>query len=223
HNCKYFNIWIYDNLFKELVNLNRPKSTFVQSKITEFWKLYNVTNECKWQFPSCTNNKVYVKLKELYDYALNYKILDHYLNSQKDPCIQKLQEYLQKSINLYNLVKSEYKSNKIKHPCKAYYDIREIYGNKKIAQLQCNNVISDNEAYSVIAGKLQKQQEGADYKEIITQEIAMENSHSHGSGFDLGDKQYVSSHTNSYSSMAITLTLLGTLFIFFFLHRIRFP
>ncbi|SBT73329.1 hypothetical protein POWCR01_000104100 [Plasmodium ovale] len=57
-------------------------------------------------FPTYNNTKVYDKLKDLYDYALNYKILDYYLNSQKDPCIQKNQKIRSFDVNEENINQS---------------------------------------------------------------------------------------------------------------------
>ncbi|SBT73629.1 Plasmodium vivax Vir protein, putative, partial [Plasmodium ovale] len=123
YKCKYLHLWVHDQLLKLKEKCNSS------------------------DFISYLDKTDYIKEKSLYDYALNYENLENlYGKTDIISCTTKIAEYIRKSKELYNKVKSECepsKNTKIQRSCNALKDIQTIYPNDELLKLECKR-IEDN-------------------------------------------------------------------------------
>ncbi|SBS82020.1 PIR Superfamily Protein [Plasmodium ovale curtisi] len=213
--CKYLNMWIYESLLKEIPNPLDPRYTFIITKIIEFWDHYKVPkNECTWDFTSYINENDYKKMKNLYDYALNYNILQFYFKKRNDPCTAKDNAYIQQSVQLFENVKDECKPDSIKPYCIALREILIIYKEDELSKLSCNRILSDDEVYNEVEEKLRKQQEGVVFHEYISQ-----GSYAQPPDSLAATEQDTDSISNSPNAITIFVPFLGLLSTFLLLYK----
>ncbi|SBS92744.1 PIR Superfamily Protein [Plasmodium ovale curtisi] len=145
YKCKYLSLWAYDRLSK----LKEVKEATMMSTLLGIWsKSKQYEAECSpTDFPAYRYNTDYIKEKSLYDYALNYEHLEnHCKTSDIIPCTTKLAEYITKSKELYNQVKSECeagKKNYIQRSCTTLRNIETIYSNAELLKLECKRIEDD--------------------------------------------------------------------------------
>ncbi|SBT59281.1 PIR Superfamily Protein [Plasmodium ovale wallikeri] len=144
YKCKYLSLWVHDRLSK----LKGVDETTMKSTLFGIWGESKNFEKCSSSdFGSYLNSADYIKEKNLYDYALNYEDLENrYRKTDIIPCTTKIAEYIRKSKELYNKIKSECepsKNTKIQRSCNALKDIQTIYPNDELLKLECKR-IEDN-------------------------------------------------------------------------------
>ncbi|SBT52711.1 PIR Superfamily Protein [Plasmodium ovale wallikeri] len=154
--CQYFNLWIYERLPKELGKVDDEKSQSIINKIKDIWNDYNLKETCSWDFISYINEINYIKIKQLYDYALNYSVLLSHFDVQKKTCTDKDKQLILENIKLYELVKRECETNSDTGNllCTALGNIRSIYTNDELSKLTCNGKISNEDIQRVVQNSL---------------------------------------------------------------------
>ncbi|SBT55102.1 PIR Superfamily Protein [Plasmodium ovale wallikeri] len=213
--CKYLNMWIYECLLKEIPDSHDRRYTFIKKKIIEFWKHFKVPeNECTWDFISYINENDYKKMKNLYDYALNYNILQFYFKKRNDPCTAKDNAYIQQSVQLFDKVKDECKSDSIEPYCIALREIIKIYKDDELSKLSCNRILSDEEVYNEVDEKLSKQQEG-----VVFHEYSSQGSYAQPPDSLAATEQGTDSVSDSPNAITIFVPFLGLLPTFLLLYK----
>ncbi|SBT02297.1 PIR protein [Plasmodium ovale] len=144
YKCKYLSMWAHDRLSK----LNKAEKATIMSTLLGIWSKSTNFNKCdSSDFPAYVDHTDYVKEKSLYDYALNYEELENRCKtSDMIPCTTKLAEYITKSKELYNQVKSECeagKKNYIQRSCTTLRNIETIYSNAELLKLECKRIEDD--------------------------------------------------------------------------------
>ncbi|SBS81996.1 PIR protein [Plasmodium ovale] len=220
YRCRYFNIWIYEKLKKLFPNIKDPKYTTMQTKIISFWNSYKQDKECNWDFPSyIINNNQYDKMKDLYDYALNYEMLKLDIENNNYPCTHEISNYIEKSIQLYNEIKRECAVT-VEHKkyCAALNEIKDIYGNEQLTKLKCSKVLSSEEATTQVEEILERRLDGVQFREVDTHYgIQATDEHSRDTG--LVNQQVTTSFSDSTDAMTVVLPLVGILLTFFVLYK----
>ncbi|SBT52032.1 PIR Superfamily Protein [Plasmodium ovale wallikeri] len=221
HRCTFLNIWIYERLSKEKINLNSTKYALIKSKIINFWDDFKMRKEeCSWDFVSYINQTDYDKMKRLYDYALNYKMLEFHIERNKYPCSQEDDDYIKKSIQLYNQAKSEcVHDTTSKKYCKAFSDITNIYTKDELSLLECKKTLSSDEAHREIQSMLEKQGQGVEFREVAVDAHGILEQRAHSSDVTLRSSEEISPYPALPSAMATVSPILGILLTFFVLHK----
>ncbi|SBT55141.1 PIR Superfamily Protein [Plasmodium ovale wallikeri] len=220
YRCRYFNIWVYEKLKKLFPDIKDPKCTTMQTKIMSFWDSYKKDKKCNWDFPSyIINNDQYDKMKDLYDYALNYEMLKLDIENYNYPCTHEISNYIEKSIQLYNEMKEECGvTEEHKKYCVALNEIKDIYGNEQLTKLKCTKVLSSEEANTEIETMLKRQVDGVEFREVTTHD-SMQVTDEHSRDTDLVSQQVTTSFSDSTNHMTVALPLVGTLLTFFVLYK----
>ncbi|SBT00557.1 PIR Superfamily Protein, partial [Plasmodium ovale curtisi] len=144
YRCKYLNLWIKSHLLK----YNNTEQALVISKCLSFWDEFDKNRDkCNSEFLNYTNEDDYTKTKYLYDYALNYRMLDYYFVQKKDRCTKEDDIYIKKSIDLYKEAELYCKNpNGHKKYCGALNDIKNEYSQGQLLKITCNEIITTETA-----------------------------------------------------------------------------
>ncbi|SBT84043.1 PIR protein, partial [Plasmodium ovale] len=220
YRCTFLNMWIHERLLKEKINLNNTKYSLIKGEIIKLWDHFNMPKEeCPWDFVSYIDQTDYDKMKRLYDYALNYKMLKFDIESNKYPCSQENDSYIKRSIELYTQAKSEcLQDTTNKKYCKALNDIRTIYTKDELSSLECNKIVSHEAAQKEIAEMLEKQVQGVHFREVVNEHAILQQN-AHSSDGALSNPEDISPYSASSSAMATVSPILGILVTFFALHK----
>ncbi|SBT84193.1 PIR protein [Plasmodium ovale] len=214
HKCNFLNLWAYHRLSK----FKGEEHYNVKKFIIDHWynyKDYETCNSTEFVL-YLARDADYIKAKQLYDYALNYyKLKEHHYDNDI-PCTSKEQEYIRKSIELYQGIKSECEDNNKAHIsyCMAYKEIKKINPNDGLLNLQCKKV-GDVTVYSSGARNdlgemktLQHRLQGVGPEREVSKEFT--------SGLAPPE---VGSSTGSHQAMATAVPILGISSIFFLLYK----
>lgn len=157
-------------------------------------------------------------LKKIYDYSQDYPTILNKISVNDNKCSKSYKDYIQEHSDLYNQLKQKCSS---KHePCYSIFNyIKENSSNIDLSKLECT------ESESVVTshaegrdGLSQKSLSSGRDEKMLREEDSFSESHSQ---FTAGS--YVnpsSSHSTSYTSFAITFSLLGGLFFFLVLYKV---
>ncbi|SBT73072.1 Plasmodium vivax Vir protein, putative [Plasmodium ovale] len=220
--CTFLNIWIYEYLVKEKLNLNDLKSAFIKGRIVKFWNEYDFKNTCDYDFIYYSNKVDYDRMKKMYEFALNFEKLYFFIKTSNDPCTSEDAQYIQDSFKLYKEVESEcqpeleivseYNTKRIH--CDALTDIYNFYGKSKLSELTCTTTMSAEEVLKKI-----KERESRELGNVVFREIESEDSRLDSFEKHLSPFEEASSPSDSHNAMAITFPLLGVLSIFYSLYK----
>ncbi|SBT01981.1 PIR Superfamily Protein [Plasmodium ovale curtisi] len=139
--CKYFNLWMYEHFSSIYSNLKGAEATSTIQKIISIWNSYKLKDECTKDFISFIGYTNYKKMKELYDYVLNYKYL--LLGTDKDnlKCTTEENAYIKDSISLYEEVKQDCRTDREeKQYCVVIDDIDQVYSKGELSTLNCHEI-----------------------------------------------------------------------------------
>ncbi|SBS99702.1 PIR Superfamily Protein [Plasmodium ovale curtisi] len=221
YKCQYLNLWICERLPKELGKMDDKNSQRVISKIKNIWNDYNLKGICAFDFISYINYPNYTRMKQLYDYALNYRVLQSYFDEQKKPCTNEDKRLILENIKLYELVKSKCETNSGTDSllCTALGNIRSIYTNDELSKLTCNGKITEDD----IQREIQNSLEELDSK-TNPDVVAMPSSGENGrivEEFKSGavTPEETSSFSTSSKATSVVFPLISTVFIFFSLYK----
>ncbi|SBT52291.1 PIR Superfamily Protein [Plasmodium ovale wallikeri] len=220
YKCQYLNLWICERLPKELGKTDNENSQRIIDKIKNIWNDYNLTGVCALDFISYINDPNYIRMKQLYYYALNYSILNSYFDTQKKLCTDEDKQLILENIKLYELVKRECETNYGTDSllCTALGNIRSIYTNDELSKLTCNGKISKEDIQREIQNSLEERDSNpapdgemptsGDYGRIVEEfrsgAITPEES---------------SLFSNSSKATSVVFPLISTVFIFFSLYK----
>ncbi|SBT83072.1 PIR protein [Plasmodium ovale] len=221
YKCKYLSLWAYDRLSKlKGVNEATMMSTLlgIWGKSTNFKKCYSS------DLPAYSNNKDYIKEKSLYDYALNYEDLENlYGKTDIIPCTKKLAEYIRKSIEMCNTVKSECEPSRntnFQRSCTALKDIQTIYPKDELLNLECKRIEDENTHSREVEGSRAMLQQKRQH------EGHLKDHRSSGLGLDFTEDASTGPHASedasspdSHKAIGTTLPILGVLSIGFVLYK----
>ncbi|SBT56207.1 PIR Superfamily Protein [Plasmodium ovale wallikeri] len=214
YRCKYLNLWVYERISK----FDQTTLTSIKSKILGIWKDYTVKNNCTPEFIEYIYEDDYKKSKSLYDYALNYEILELDFMQSKKRCTKEDDKYIRENIDLYKKAKDYCKSDEEhrKH-CSALKVIEKVYPNE-LSKLECNEIVTaetlklleglPTEEDACVRGQPTSERQCTTRKSLENAESAFADSQ--------GEACIC---PNSSSSVAIILPLLGSIFIFFILYK----
>ncbi|SBT55713.1 PIR Superfamily Protein [Plasmodium ovale wallikeri] len=142
YKCNYLNLWAYDRLSE----LEKNEQLNTKSSILTIWiksEQYK-KGECDpSQFATYSNSTDHLTEKKLYDYALNYYELNfRYKENDIIACTRNIAEYISESKELYKKVEQEckHKDAHVKRPCSALENIKTIYPNNELLNLECKSV-----------------------------------------------------------------------------------
>ncbi|SBT52301.1 PIR Superfamily Protein [Plasmodium ovale wallikeri] len=139
--CKYFNLWIYEHLSGIYSNMNDTEATSTITKIISIWRNFNLKDNCTKYFISFIGYPQYKKMKELYDYALNYKYLLLGTDKDKLKCTTEENAYIEDSIRLYQEVKQDCSTDKDeKGYCVVIDDIEKEFSMGELSTLKCHEI-----------------------------------------------------------------------------------
>ncbi|SBT01718.1 PIR Superfamily Protein [Plasmodium ovale curtisi] len=221
--CKFLNIWLYEYLVKEKMNLTDTKSAFIKGKIIEFWSKYNFRNKCDYDFIYYSDkNNDYDRMKKMYEFALNFEKLNFFIKTSNDPCTTEDEKYIQESFKLYEEVESECKSepefsseyNTKRIHCDAFRNIDNFYSKSKLSELKCTTTMSAEEALRKIQEK-----ENRGLHQVVFREITSADPYLGSSDNQLSPSEEASSPSDSHNAMAITFPFLGVLSLFYSLYK----
>ncbi|SBS94737.1 PIR Superfamily Protein [Plasmodium ovale curtisi] len=214
YRCKYLNLWVYENISK----FDKTISTSIKSKILGIWNDYTVKNNCTPEFIEYIHEDDYKKSKSLYDYALNYEILELDFMNCKKPCTKEDDKYIKENIDIYKQAKDYCKSDEEHRKyCSALKVIEKVYPNK-LSKLYCNEVVTV-ETLKIL--ERFTTEEDTDVKGQPSSERQCPTRRT----LENTESAFVVSQCeacicpNSSNSLAIALPLLGSIFIFFILYK----
>ncbi|SBT83603.1 PIR protein [Plasmodium ovale] len=221
YKCQYLNLWICERLPKELGKTDNENSQHIINKIKDIWNDYNLKETCSWDFISYINDPNYIRMKQLYDYALNYITLNSYFDTQKKSCTDEDKKLILENIKLYELVKRECETNSDTGSllCTALENIRSIYTNDELSKLTCNGKITEDD----IQREIQNSSEELDSK-ADPDVGAMLPSGDNGKiveAFKSGalNPEETSLFSTSSKATSVVFPLISTVFIFFSLYK----
>ncbi|SBT01391.1 PIR Superfamily Protein [Plasmodium ovale curtisi] len=221
YKCKYLSLWVHDRLSK----IKEVDETTMKSTLFGIWgESENFENCNSSDFGSYLDSADYIKEKSLYDYALNYEDLENlYGKTDIIPCTTKLAEYIRKSIELYNKVKSECepsKNNKIQRSCTALKDIQSIYPKDELLNLKCKRIEDESTPSREVEGSRtqpqhERQHEG-NLKDHRSSVLGLDFTEDASTGPYASED---ASSPDSHKAIGSTLPILGVLSIGFVLYK----
>ncbi|SBT55729.1 PIR Superfamily Protein [Plasmodium ovale wallikeri] len=210
HKCNFLNLWAYHRLSK----FEGEEHYNVKKFIIDHWynyKDYETCNSTEFVL-YLARDADYIKAKQLYDYALNYyKLKEHHYDNDI-PCTSKEQEYIRKSIELYQGIKSECEHNNKAHIsyCMAYKEIKEIHPNDGLLNLQCKTVEDETVSSSGGRNELGEMETVHQQQQVVGPQG---DRIAHDSSYGLH------SPSGSHQAMATAVPILGISSIFFLLYK----
>ncbi|SBT51980.1 PIR Superfamily Protein [Plasmodium ovale wallikeri] len=221
YRCKYFNLWICDRISNILNNFKDPKFSGIKEKIQEIWRKSDINGKCGCHFISYIEDSNYSEIKNLYDYALNYKNLQHYFDKGKITCSAKDKKYIKESLILYRNVKDlcKTKSEQNKLLCEALKDTESIYNNDQLSKLTCNGELLVDETSREFQQMSQSQTADTQVQDGTVKSPIVDVSLTEMSSFPAPTSDGITQVSSSYKAMTISFPLVSILFIFFILYR----
>ncbi|SBT59455.1 PIR Superfamily Protein [Plasmodium ovale wallikeri] len=138
--CNYLNCWIYDRLIKMKFNRTDGFYTTIISSIANYFNDFKASDKCSYDFYHIDKDN-FIKIKELYDYALNYEMIKYYIDKDDFECSVEDDKYIKNSIDLYKRLKSDCSSDSYaKTYCVVFTHIDKAYGNNELTSLECTKV-----------------------------------------------------------------------------------
>ncbi|KMZ79016.1 hypothetical protein PVIIG_00408 [Plasmodium vivax India VII] len=194
YKCKYLNMWIYDRLSSIYPNVRGKEATRVIQSILTLWGDFSFTDKCdKYFFDYIYNNNIndnYNNMKKLYDYALNYGLINFYIEQGDYKCTPKVEEYIRHSIELYKQVKDDCQIYaKEKFHCDVLSDITKYIREEELLGLKCKNVVNHPPPAEIGGEKASK---GMDLATAHTPEINQHSSREPGN--DLASPPHQQEH-----------------------------
>ncbi|SBT55107.1 PIR Superfamily Protein [Plasmodium ovale wallikeri] len=217
--CVYFNLWICEHLIKILGNFKHPKFDQIKTKIMDFWNQHNLEKTCKANFISYIGDPNYTKIKELYEYALNYESLKKYFDVGERSCSGKDREYIEKSLKLYEQVKHECELETESLLCNALKKVREEYKEDKLSKLSCNGTIDLEKIKSEVQQSLADRESLSQPQVTSFQTRADEVTVGDFSTTQLPNADGGVKFSGYNKAMSISFPMLGILFTFFVLYK----
>ncbi|SBT02863.1 PIR Superfamily Protein [Plasmodium ovale curtisi] len=221
YRCKYFNLWICDRISNVLNNFKDPKFSDIKEKIQDIWRKSDINEKCSCYFISYIEDYNYTKIKNLYDYALNYHNLQRYFHEGRRTCSAKDKEYIKESLILYrnvkDLCKTKYDTNKLL--CEVLNDINSVYNNDQLSKLTCNGELLIDETSRGFQQTSESQT--SDTKVLVgTVKSQMEDvSPTEMSSFPASTSDGIPQVSYYHKAMTIFFPSVSILFIFFILYR----
>ncbi|SBT55106.1 PIR Superfamily Protein [Plasmodium ovale wallikeri] len=215
HSCKYFNLWICDRMSKELVNLNVDKYNNIKNKIKEIWNDYELIKECKPDFISYMDDMNYNKIKNLYEYALNYDTLVKYYDQRGSLCSMEYKKYIEESLKTYEEAKHKCSSDTESLLCIALKDVRAVYNKEELSNITCNGTISLEKIRREVKQSLVPEVAHLDTQESRVASIDVERLSTGQYDTYITTPEGESSVSSSYKATLIVFPLFGILFILF--------
>ncbi|SBT58924.1 PIR Superfamily Protein [Plasmodium ovale wallikeri] len=214
-NCKVVNYWMFDHLYKNIFKkVGDNKKTEFFAKVMETWyNSFSGDNKCNLEPFFLNGDATFNELKTLYDYALNYPTIKHYLTKNGLKCIQDIKNYIDQSLNVYNNLNDHCKSNsKEEERCKLFQRINQKHNYDELSNLKCTEVVHNSISLGVTlsdgvtVGHLQEE---SDRKSLML------------SKGDSGEKSPVNTPDQGTSStiIAVLFPLFGILLISFILYK----
>ncbi|SBT02793.1 PIR Superfamily Protein [Plasmodium ovale curtisi] len=202
HKCSYLNLWAYYRLSKLPVEEYNKMRKF----IIDHWNLFEDYEKCSsTEFVLyLTSDTDYKKAKRLYDYSLNYYKLKELHYDNDISCTSKEQEYIRKSIELYQVIKAECEGINKEHIsyCRAYKEIKKIHPNDILLELKCKKVEHGSETSRIDGIGL-----SGDLLGHGSQEVTETSSYG------------LHSTSGSHKAIGTPVPILGVLSIGFILHK----
>ncbi|SBT74335.1 PIR protein [Plasmodium ovale] len=215
YQCKYFNLWIYESLSKVCDNVKDDKCNRIINKIEQIWNNYKLDRKCNPEFISYVNDSNYDKMKNLYNYGINYAIIQQYFGKDKYICTEDQKTYIRENLKLYELVKNECKSDTSSLHCVALKNFQDVYKEEELPKVYCKGEIYVEDIRKEIQESLSRTESnkhtrvGALPSEDDQEEVEeLDNS-------DLPSVDGTSRVSNFHKTTAISFPILGILFIFF--------
>ncbi|SBS90895.1 PIR Superfamily Protein [Plasmodium ovale curtisi] len=154
--CQYFNIWIYDRLLKQNIKMKNSKCISIFTSIMEYFQEFHDSNKCYYNFYSMVEMN-FNKMKELYDYALDYRIIEHYVKKSENQCNDNNNSYIKHRSDVYNELRRNCTSDINHDYCVVFKHIDKIYEKDELLKLQCKSVIPASQSSILGDGQLKKQ------------------------------------------------------------------
>ncbi|SBT55152.1 PIR Superfamily Protein [Plasmodium ovale wallikeri] len=219
YSCKYLNIWVYENISPVLGKLQLANLSSIKTKIIDIWNDYNLKNICEPEFFSYMNNSNYDIMKKLYDYAVNYYILQQYYDKNKRSCTEEQIKYIEDNLRLYETTKNECKFDTQKLHCIALKNYHDVYKEQDLSKYFCNGKISVEKIEKEVQESIDKSESLLKSKgspqhshDMDVQVSALSNSH-------ISDADDTPPFSVSHRNMLIVFPFLGILFTFFVLYK----
>ncbi|SBT59555.1 PIR Superfamily Protein [Plasmodium ovale wallikeri] len=138
--CLYLNCWIYDKVINIDEKLTSEHLASIFSSILPYWKSYGAEGKCNTDFITYVNKDNFTKIKNLYDYALNYRMIVYELSRSNYECSEKYAEYINNSRNMFESVKAECTNYYVKPYCIALKYIDQVFKENELLNLRCNSI-----------------------------------------------------------------------------------
>ncbi|SBS81989.1 PIR Superfamily Protein [Plasmodium ovale curtisi] len=219
YSCKYLNIWVYENISPVLGKLQHANLSGIKSKIIDIWNDYNLKNVCEPEFFSYMHNSNYDIMKKLYDYALNYHILQQYFDNNKRSCTEKQIKYIEDNLRLYETSKSECKFDTQKLHCIALKNFHDVYKEQDLSKYFCNGKISVEQIEKEVKESIDKSESLLQSKGNPVHLHDRDVQVSASSNSRIPDADDTPPFSVSHRNMLIAFPFLGILFTFFVLYK----
>ncbi|SBT74338.1 PIR protein [Plasmodium ovale] len=209
YRCKYFNLWICDRISNVLNNFKDPKFSDIKEKIQDIWRKSDINEKCGCYFISYIEDHNYSKIKNLYEYALNFYNLQHYFHNGKRTCSEKDKEYIKKSLILYRNVNDECKtkSDTNKLLCEALNDVNSVYNNDQLSKLTCNGELLVDETSREFQQMSQSQTADTQVQDGTVKSPIVDVSLTEMSSFPAPTSDGITQVSSSYKAMTISFPL----------------
>ncbi|SBT01034.1 PIR Superfamily Protein [Plasmodium ovale curtisi] len=218
YRCKYLNLWLYDRLKNYNVH-----SAEIKLGILKFWKEFKEGGaQCREEFIEFvgSNEDDYNKTKRMYDYALNYQMIEFHYDKNKKACTKDIHNYIENSTNLYKQIKQECTLQEKKHNkcCIALDDIKKVYPHDTLWKFTCNEVVTPETANvlekisKLCAPETNIEACIAKINDRATQLTSLQNSM-------LKSPEPESCSSGSHKAMAIAFPFLGIVFFLFIFYK----
>ncbi|SBT02564.1 PIR Superfamily Protein [Plasmodium ovale curtisi] len=219
--CNYLNCWIYDRLIKMKFNRTDNFYTTIVSSIAKYFNDFKVSGKCNYDFHHIDKDN-FIKIKELYDYALNYEMIKYYIDKDDFECSVEDDKYIKNSINLYKRLKSDCSSNTSeKTYCVVFRHIDKAYGSNQLTSLECAKVKpaasfirADASTEFQAAQKLQTVSLAGNQPNHRLQSVSLDDQFSHSES-----ENGTPTFTSSSAAMAIVFPFFGIFLMLFIIYK----
>ncbi|SBT33385.1 PIR Superfamily Protein [Plasmodium ovale wallikeri] len=198
--CQYFNIWIYDRLLKQNIKMKNSECIPIFTSIMEYFKEFHDSNKCYYDFYSMLEMN-FNKMKELYDYALDYRIIEHYVKKSENQCNDNNNSYIKHKSDVYSELRSKCTSYINHDYCVVFKHIDQIYEKDELLKLQCKPVISASQSRILGDGQLQRKAVMAE-----NQDHLREQQPGHRDGYNSRLEPQDETSPLSFSSIPVAFT-----------------
>ncbi|SBT73542.1 Plasmodium vivax Vir protein, putative [Plasmodium ovale] len=221
YRCKYFNLWICDNMLKLLKDLKHPKFNNIKNKITEIWEKNNLKNNCEWHFISYIHDSDYDKIKKLYEYALNYSTFKRYFVTRNKLCNTDYKIYIEESLKIYEEAKHKCTSGSHAKSllCTALQDVQSVYEGDELSTITCNGEISIEKIRAEVQKLLTKEQAIMPPLVGASQSYGDQNEIENLGQLHENTPKETSSFSNTQKATSVVFPLFGILLSFFLFYK----